>query len=425
MKIKYVLIFFILVSCSQSTKKVKDSNIKVEDALDTAVNVFENTDNVESFSNIISKIKTQSLPLIETTNFDTFIDEDDYNLVDVKALKLENIYKNFNKKGYNFRAIRSYKIELSKHFYSAVVTIIKGENEMESVLINYDLKGQIIDSEVVSYDEIAEGWLKIESKIEKNRITTNYISWVGETKKVETSIISIEENGQIEHLSLDKTLIDKALQQLNLDRSKVKTDLLVTKENPNNPEETILVIPEIVEQSSIYVELNSHILIINSKTGIIQKRYFESSATNEWFSDAIQLVEISIDTAPYNIANNKRAFGIKVRYVGSSQANPYEKETISLFIEEKNTLKQVLKNFTIISKTGEWDTACAGEFNDEDKILIIDSNLTNNYYDILGKTTITHSVNYVNENENCESEINIEKLNEVLKFNNGLYLKEN
>lgn len=56
-------------------------------------------------------------------------------------------------------------------FHTVVITIKKGDNEMESRLINYDLDGNIIDSKVMAYDEIAEGMSMTNSKIERGKIT--------------------------------------------------------------------------------------------------------------------------------------------------------------------------------------------------------------------------------------------------------------
>ena len=211
------------------------------------------------------------------------------------------------------------------------------------------------------------------------------------------------------------------MSQLDLNKSKIKNEFVALNEIPNNPNETILVIPEIVEEDEHYFELNSHILIIDSKTGKIKSKYFESSKTNEWYSDAIQLVEISIDTAPYIITNKNRAFGIKVRYVGSSHANPYEKVTLSLFYEEKESIKQVLKNFTIKQFNGEWDTDCEGEFMKQNKIFIISKNKTNGYFDIMIKNTISNSKAFLNEQNECDEKETTSTKKIILRYNGTIY----
>ena len=54
---------------------------------------------------------------------------------------------------------------------------------MESILVNYDLQGQLIDSIVISYDEIAESWSRIESKVELNKVTITKTLWIEEQQE--------------------------------------------------------------------------------------------------------------------------------------------------------------------------------------------------------------------------------------------------
>lgn len=219
-------------------------------------------------------------------------------------------------------------------------------------------------------------------------------------------------------------LIDTLLKNLKIKKENCKLDLVVSKKIPNSPNETIVVIPEIVDEEEQYFELNSYILIVNTETGKITHQYFESSKTNHWFSDAIQLREITIDTAPYNVTDDKRAFGIRVRYVGSSQANPYENETISLFIKSENTLKNILKTFVTLNDHGEWNTHCAGEFLNTKNTLIISKEKTNGYFDILAKSKITESINYEDENGDCDSKENNTTAKTILKFDGKEYKSE-
>jgi len=220
---------------------------------------------------------------------------------------------------------------------------------------------------------------------------------------------------------IEFNLLTVVLNKLHLKKENCKLDLVVLKENPANTNETIVVIPEIVEEAEDYFELNSHILVVASKTGTIKYRYFESSETNEWYSDAVRLVEIAIDTAPYHVTSESRAFGIKVRYLGSSQPNPYENETISLFIQKNESLERILKNVTIREYGGEWDTDCAGEFVEQNSIIIMSENTTNGYYDIQIKTTTSKSIAFLNQANECDEKETISKQNEVLKYDDVQY----
>lgn len=420
MKCLYILILFILISCSQKTKEKKVATVKAENAAEFIANSAKKV-NAPRFKEVISKTKTRPIPLTVATNFDSFIEEGDYNKVEDEVLKLNKIYPNFYKKEPNYKAIASYKLELSSNFYTVVVTVLKGDNKMESVLINYDLKGNIIDYKVISYAEIVEGFQTIiESKIEKDKLTINSIADM-EERSEDVTVFKIDAEGKIKPVSQKESLINNVIQQLNLEKSKIKTDLIVSEKLPNNPNETIVVLPEIVDESEHYFELNSHILIVNNTTGKITHKYFESSKTNGWVSDAIQLREITIDTAPYNLTETNRAFGVRVRYVGSSQVNPYENETISLFVKLENYLKNVLYNFDVINDTGAFNEHCVGEFADVENTLHMATKKTNGYFDILVKSKVTESESFINKNGDCDSKDIITTKTKWLKFNGKKY----
>lgn len=220
-------------------------------------------------------------------------------------------------------------------------------------------------------------------------------------------------------------LISSVLKELKIDMSNCKSDLIVEKKMPNAPTKTIVVIPELTTtynaEDDCCFELNSYILVVNNLNYKIESKFFESSASNGWESDAVVLSEISIDTAPYYLSNEKRAFGIRVSYIGSSRVNPYNYETISLFEEQMGSLKRLLKNYTVQDYGGEWDGNCNGEFILYKKILIITDNLTNSYADILVKNKITNTIAFFDENDDCVDKETIETATETLKYKNGTY----
>ena len=213
-------------------------------------------------------------------------------------------------------------------------------------------------------------------------------------------------------------LLGTVLSQLNLDKSKIKNEFVVFKGIPNNPNETILVIPEIEVEEVDYLELNSYIIIANTKTGKIINKYFENNA---WTSDAIRLTEITIDTAPYQISEKDKAFGICATYSGSSRPNPYEGKKISLFIKSGTSLKKVLDNYEILYYGGEWDTNCEGEFFSLEKLLIVSQNKTNDYFDFTIINNITKSKNILDEDGNCDTEEKVLNEKLMLQFNGVEY----
>lgn len=219
----------------------------------------------------------------------------------------------------------------------------------------------------------------------------------------------------------NKIQLSKILTQLNLNEQQCKLDLIVSKPFPGSKNETIIVIPEIAKEEEYGFELHSHILIVNSKTSNIKHRYFQNSKTNGWLSDAVLLADIKIDTAPYKITKNKRAFGIRVYFYNNSKPNPYSKETISLFVKEQKKLKNILNDYTAMEYTGEWDTNCYGEFLKEEKVFIITNTITNENFNILVKNKVTEIQNEYNESGECIPKNNVSFHKTMLKFNGRVY----
>jgi len=219
----------------------------------------------------------------------------------------------------------------------------------------------------------------------------------------------------------NKGFINHVLEQLNLNKQQCKTELVAFKSLPNNSNETVVVIPEIVTESDNYLALNSHILITDTQTGKIKYQYFESAETNGWYSDALVLQAIVIDTAPYKVTNNSRAFGIRVTHRGSSRVNPFEQEVISLFVKEGRELNQILKNYTVSKYNGEWDMNCEGKFINQQKILIMTDEYTNGYCTILVKNTISTTINFIDEQGECDSEDSVIVKKQLLKYEDGIY----
>jgi hypothetical protein len=219
----------------------------------------------------------------------------------------------------------------------------------------------------------------------------------------------------------EQSFIQTVIQELGLEPSSVKTDLVALKPNPEAPNEVIVVIPEIVDEGEHYFELNSHILIVDKQTSKITHRFFESSQTNQWFSDAIILREISIDTAPYYVKDSLRAFGVLVSYFGLSRVNPYELKALSLFTKSGENLSKILAHYPVKQVGGQWDGDCEGMITDTDKLLLITQQKTNGFYDLLVKSKITESKTAVNKSDDCSVTDTVTWQKTKLKFTDNRY----
>lgn len=364
-------------------------------------------DKKPSFEDVINSINLKETPLIESTNFESFIDESDYDDVNVKALKLEQIFPDFYNEPRNYWAVRNYRLQLSENFHSIVITIRRGDHEMESVLVNYDLEGQIIDHKIVSYDEIAEGMQQTTSKIENNQITITSKTYLEETIE-ETYFFKIDDIGKINKVEL----IDSVLNQLNIKKEDCLEKFIIEEEITYL--ETIIFIPKITEQEEDRFTLDAHLVLVNNTNGEIKSRFTKKEC---WFSDALKLDRIELNYQPYKIAENSKIIGIEVEYFGSSRVNPYTSKQLSLFLREEGDLRRILTDFEIYKHTEEinGDGNSTSFENNKSITTVIDSE--KDFYDIkvTNTTTETESKDYV------EIKLNKSITVEYLQYKNGMY----
>ena len=195
-----------IVKHSGVFQDIKDEG---EDIHGEWVGVKKNTDTVYIFNAFLSatKIKENNkniwasfpirkTPIVDTTNFDNINEGRKINLKEIKKLQLEKIYPNFNKEMHSYRFMSSYQLEISKQFKTIVVCVYKGDHELESVLINYDLNGKLVDSKRISYDEIAEGWSRETSTIKNDCILTINALYT-DIPQIDTTLFHINRFGSI------------------------------------------------------------------------------------------------------------------------------------------------------------------------------------------------------------------------------------
>ncbi|EDP70559.1 hypothetical protein FBALC1_07368 [Flavobacteriales bacterium ALC-1] len=205
------------------------------------------------------------------------------------------------------------------------------------------------------------------------------------------TLMSFAQNTKQEIFS-QQSLIDKAITVLNIDES--QTEYVLSKESPDNPKETIIVIAVIVNEDYETYELDSYIVIANSTTGKITHTFYENPKTNGWISDAVFIYDISIDTTNYKLNASKNAFGVTVKFRTMSQPNPYYSESLSLFTKEKNSLIKILDFHTIYESFGVVNVnTCYSNFKNTTDELSMTNSKTNGFNDILvtrKKSTLNH-----------------------------------
>lgn len=422
MKLHLLLIslsFTLFISCKEITNSENEESLVNENALESLVEVAN--------GNAIFEEEFQKLPL-KSVPIQAIISKIENIQTDINpvAFNLTSIYELWYNKKYNYQLISGYRLNLSNDFYTAILKVKIGETDQELLLINYDFEGKIIDSILVAIFSDGEyEYSTTKSNIKQNEIliTSNLFVKESDEKEEMQRIIKILPDGKLKEISENDSILDFVAKELHIDDSKRSKDLEAIKLHPNNPEEAIVVIPEIavgsVEEN--FFILNTHIAIVDIKSKTITHQYFESHKTNGWVSDAIRLDELKIDTAPYFVNESTRAFGIRVSYFGSSRVNPYYNQTLSLFVKENNTLKKILHNFSVEKNTGEWNGVCEGEFFNESKTLVMSKEKTKGYVDVLVKHKLAKSIAFLNQKDECDEKDTISNSSSILRFDGQLY----
>jgi len=147
--------------------------------------------------------------------------------------------------------------------------------------------------------------------------------------------------------------------------------------------------------------------------------YRQASA---FVSDAIAFEDLELDTARYNLTPELRAFGVRVRFKGSSSANPLDESWLSLYVKEGDKLRPVLDRLIVYSYGGEWDTRCAGERSNTLRTIEIGKTSSHGYADLIVKSVTTGMVGE-GEGEDCNVKTTTAKpVLTTLRYNGKTYV---
>lgn len=179
---------------------------------------------------------------------------------------------------------------------------------------------------------------------------------------------------------------------------------------------SLIVIPVISEEEEGILIFDANVVLIDNKTGKIISKYLGEKA---WYSDAVILRNIEIDSTTYRLNGSNFGYGIKIDYANQSRPNPYYSTELSLFIQDGEKLKPVLKDYRISYLNGETDTRCNGDFETHSKSMEITDSESNGFYNLKFTDSIGKSVS---TDEKCETTI-VENSQEmkILQYKDGMY----
>lgn len=169
---------------------------------------------------------------------------------------------------------------------------------------------------------------------------------------------------------------------------------------PARPELTLVAVPLMTEQSDVSNEGDIELLVVDSAGFQVKQRLRLEGLMSD---DAVHVSRITFDTAPYQIARGELAFGLRIGLEGSSGPNPFGETTLWLFSMDDHGLRTVLDNIVVDENHGEWDTACAGEFQATTRTLAIAPPSHAAFADLVVTEKTTSTVNKPEGNGECSS----------------------
>ncbi|OWV91865.1 hypothetical protein ATY75_01425 [Rhizobium sp. N122] len=170
---------------------------------------------------------------------------------------------------------------------------------------------------------------------------------------------------------------------------------------PAQPQLMLIAVPLMTEQSDSENEGDIELLVADSTNLKIMQRLRLDGFMSD---DAVRVRSVAFDTARYQLAPGKTAFGLRVSLEGSSRANPFGETTLWLFSIEGDQLNPVLDNIVVGEIHGEWDTVCAGEFSETTRTLSMVPSAKAAVADIVVTEKTTTSVDTVGTDNSCNSE---------------------
>jgi hypothetical protein len=173
---------------------------------------------------------------------------------------------------------------------------------------------------------------------------------------------------------------------------------LICKNWPAHPELTLVAVPLMTSIAEGENDGDLELLVFDSANHSVQQRLKFQGRMSD---DAVQIRSVVLDTARYQLAPDRMAFGVRITREGSSHANPFEEVDLWLYVIDHGQLKPVLDGIVTGDSGGEWDTSCAGTFNDARRTLSVDPAIHNGYADIVVTEKASSSTAAVGKDGQC------------------------
>lgn len=173
--------------------------------------------------------------------------------------------------------------------------------------------------------------------------------------------------GPVAQASCEDRLADWAA-QLEPDRE-YNAGNAACKPWPADPALTLAAIAFLRDDASDEAPVRDLLLVVaDSKSGVVKARLLHESAIKHIpiKDQLMQMIEIKLDTAPYQLTAAKRAFGVRAVFDDHSLFSA-GLDTLNLYVIDGSALRPVLTQMVVHTNSVVWDGQCAGKANDMDR----------------------------------------------------------
>lgn len=144
----------------------------------------------------VDVLPVKSTPFVDSTSFDSYEMKEKLTSEQVALLHLDKIVSKDDFLSTTSFALR-YRVNLSSQFQTVVVSYLPNENELYTLLVNYDRNFHVIDFYQIAYDEIAENFLRTESTISKDGIVVTDLECTTGTDVTKVTTYRVAASGKI------------------------------------------------------------------------------------------------------------------------------------------------------------------------------------------------------------------------------------
>ena len=177
---------------------------------------------------------------------------------------------------------------------------------------------------------------------------------------------------------------------------------LICRAWPAYPERLLVAVPLMTKIDDDGNEGDLDLLVIDRNSLKVESRLRLHARMND---DAVRIADIQFDTARYRLTSDQSAFGLRISLEGSSRPDPFGEVDLSLYMVDRDRLRPVLDGIVTRKNGGEWDTQCAGTFDETHRTLAMDAATHNGYADILVTEKSSSTTASVGKNGDCQQKI--------------------